>query len=466
MQLALVAGVAAVTAWLARRQSALQRFYLVGIGLIFLYLALDEYSKLHESIPHWGEVYLSLGIVMVAATAAVALRSPRSLWIWYLCLLTGLAMSAAGGVFLEVMPPMCGELGFLRFNGCLSFFVWEESLEFAGIWLALVAVLGALSEAVPMEHPQVSRFLIVLPALWILLLTALSNAARLELRLVAQPSAVQFESGVRLDGYRIDTGAQTAVVRLYASAKQVDYIGLGYSIHLVDQVSGGSLASRDDWADRNQSFWPFGPDYSPVFLQWMEVEIPPQAPVNRALWVVLSVWREEGGAFVTQEVTESDLQLLDDTQVVLGELVLPAVSADMSTAGLAKLDNGFVLAAVEMPEHAQAGETLRMSFTWRSDVDGQEDHVQFLHFGNVESGDWWVYDQLPLGDRLPTRLWYKGLADSEVWQVPLPADLAPGRYEVFTGLYRTRDLERVPASDMDGETWLDGRVSLGNLIIE
>ena len=225
MQLALVAGVAAVTAWLARRQSALLRFYLVGIGLICLYLALDEYSKLHESIPHWGEVYLSLGIVMVAATAAVALRSPRSLWIWYLCLLTGLAMSAAGGVFLEVMPPMCGELGFLRFNGCLSFFVWEESLEFAGIWLALVAVLGALSEAVPMEHPQVSRFLIVLPALWILLLMALSNAAR-QLRLVAQPSAVQFESGVRLDGYRIDTGAQTAVVRLYASAKQVDYIGL------------------------------------------------------------------------------------------------------------------------------------------------------------------------------------------------------------------------------------------------
>ena len=54
----------------------------------------------------------------------------------------------------------------------------------------------------------------------------------------------------------------------------------------------------------------------------------------------------------------------------------------------------------------------------------------------------------------------------EVWQVPLPADLAPGRYEVFTGLYRTRDLERVPASDMDGEPWLDGRVLLGSLVLE
>ena len=47
-----------------------------------------------------------------------------------------------------------------------------------------------------------------------------------------------------------------------------------------------------------------------------------------------------------------------------------------------------------------------------------------------------------------------------------PADLSPGRYEVFTGLYRSRDLERVPARDADGVAWLDGRVLLGNLIIE
>ena len=84
----------------------------------------------------------------------------------------------------------------------------------------------------------------------------------------------------------------------------------------------------------------------------------------------------------------------------------------------------------------------------------------------VESGVWFVYDHQPLGPRLPTRLWYSGLADSETWQVPLPADLAPGRYNIFTGLYRARDQERIPASDADGEPWLDARVSLGALIIE
>ena len=92
--------------------------------------------------------------------------------------------------------------------------------------------------------------------------------------------------------------------------------------------------------------------------------------------------------------------------------------------------------------------------------------MQFLHFSHEESGEWWVYDQQPLGPRLPTRLWYSGLADSEIWQVPLPADLAPGRYTIFTGLYRTRDQQRVPASDSEGKSWLDARVRLGILTID
>ena len=149
---------------------------------------------------------------------------------------------------------------------------------------------------------------------------------------------------------------------------------------------------------------------------------------------------------------------------------------------MAKFDNGFTLDAVDMPESATPGETLAMRFAWYAVKPGREDHVQFLHLGHVspprdggsveggaesvESGNWFVFDQQPLGPRLPTRLWYVGLADSETWQVLLPAELAPGRYTVFTGLYRTRDQERVPSKDSDGTPWLDARVPLGILTIE
>ena len=62
-------------------------------------------------------------------------------------------------------------------------------------------------------------------------------------------------------------------------------------------------------------------------------------------------------------------------------------------------------------------------------------------------------------------LQYSGLADTEVWQVPLPDDLAPGKYTVFTGLYRRSDLKRVPAYDAEGTPWLDARVPLGIISI-
>ena len=197
----------------------------------------------------------------------------------------------------------------------------------------------------------------------------------------------------------------------------------------------------------------------------MEVDIPPQTQVNRALWVVLTLWREQEGEYQRQAVVASDLQLLNDTQVVLGELVLPAMPAASPTVQVAVFDNGFTLEAVDMPEHAQPGETLTIPIRWRSDADGSEDYVQFLHFVHQESGALWNHDQQPLGARLPSRLWYSGLADTETWQVPLPADLSPGRYSVFTGLYSPSDLQRVPTTDADGTSFVDARISLGDLTI-
>ena len=129
---------------------------------------------------------------------------------------------------------------------------------------------------------------------------------------------------------------------------------------------------------------------------------------------------------MAQKIISSDHQLLNDTQVVLSEWVLPGESTASQTIPLAVFDNGFALDAFDLPERAQAGESMTIEFNWRSDDDGAEDYVQFLHFGHEESGSWWVNDQLPLGPRLPTRLWYSGLADSEIWEVPLPSDLAPG----------------------------------------
>ena len=119
-----------------------------------------------------------------------------------------------------------------------------------------------------------------------------------------------------------------------------------------------------------------------------------------------------------------------------------------------------------MPKRALPGETLSIPIVWHSKGESDVDYIQFLHFEHQESGEWWVYDQFPLGPRLPTRLWYTGLDDSETWQLLLPADLAPGEYGVYTGLYLANDQERVPARDADGKRFQDALVPIGTLIVD
>ena len=463
-QMALVGGVALLCAWLSRSRVAFQRLYLFGIGLVFLFLAYDEYFTVHEYRVSW-KYYIALGASVVAATLVVAARSPRQSWKWHTCLLAGLAISAAGAIHVEQFGSLCGDYGLLYIDECPPPTTWalEEILEFLGIWLTLVAMLGQFSDVSPPAHRS-QQALYLMPALWIVVIVPSAPIWPIARQVGAQPAAVEFESGAGLHAYHIDKRKKNFTVRLFLSPERWDYDGLGYSIHLVDQVSADSIVSVDTYAHRRLEF-SLGPGYVPVYRQWKRMEFPPHTPVNRALWVVLALWHKKSDKFEFQNIIVSDLQLLNDTQVVLGEFVLPAVSAATSTVPLAIFDNGFTLDTVVMPEHARSGENLTIPFSWTSDIRGREDHVQFLHFGHQESGTWWVYDQQPLGPRLPTRLWYSGLADSETWRVPLPADLAPGRYTIFTGLYRTRDQQRVPASDSDGTPWLDARVPLGMMTI-
>ncbi len=466
LQLAAVGGVALLAAWFANRHAARLRWYWLGIGLVFIFLAIDEYLALHEVIPEWELRYIALGAVVVAATLAVAWRFGRSAWPWHACFLIGLALSVAGAMLVNALPIPCGGMGVLRFDGCLEFYFLEESLEFLGIWLTLVALLGQFSAALPSAPRAAIRLLYALPALAMLAIISYSLAPRLEARLWARPAAVTFRPGIDLRGFQFEHDAGATVANLYLAARQAGFIGFGISVHLVDQVSGESLASRDEWIDRQHGLWLLGPNYAPVIRQRLQVAIPPDAPPNRALWAVLTVWRKRGGEFTRQKVDRSDLRLLDDRQVVLAEFALPGESPAPAPSLLAAFDSGFKLESADLPERAAAGETLALRFAWRSDKDSRQDYVQFLHFIHQETGDWWGFDQHPLGPRLPTRLWYSGLADSESWSVPLPADLAPGRYAVFTGLYRASDQERAPAVDADGQPWRDGRARLGGITIE
>ena len=425
---------------------------------------MDEQFQIHEGMRDIFYAHLTLGALLTAATLAAAMRSPKAERIWHGCLIAGLGISALGAIVLDSNQQICNIFGL--YTGCPRLSLVEETLELLGIWLAFVAALGLFQGVIPAPSRFVRRALYALPGLWALMIIAFALYPRLELRWHAQPAALEFKSGISIKGYAIEASQDATRLRLYASARQADYLGAGYSIHLVDQASGNSIASQDAWAHRHQSLWYFGPDYRPLYRQTMQVARPPQAPSNRALWVVLSLWRKKwDGSYPPLKLASSDRQQLSDTQVVLGELVYRDFSAAPEQDALAVFANGFQLAALDMLPAAAAGATLDIAFHWRASEDSRQDYTQFLHFAHADSGNYWGFDQMPLGPRLPTRLWYAGMADSQTWQVALPVDLAPGRYTVYSGLYRQDNLQRLQVSDARGNPFQDMRFPIGSLMI-
>ena len=491
-QLALVSAVALLTAWLARRQSAWRRLYLMALCLVFLGMAQEESVELRYILfgEAWELYYGAFVVAIVLATAAAAAKSARHIRLWHICLMVGLALAAAGALLIEQFrfTEICAALGFMSETGVCQLYALEESLELLGIWLTLVAMLGFLSQEAPAPPPRVRWFLYLFPALAVVALILVlpprfhrfndirhefnkilfSLPIRVEYQFLTQDASVIYESGMSIEAYRIYTSGDAVILEFFARTDSWNhYTGLGYSLHLVDQVSGSSVVGLGAAASRAHSLRIYGAGQSSlIFKQRMSLAVPREAAANRAHWVVLTLWRDEEGGIARQRIASSSHRLLSDTQVVLAEHAIAVQPVAAPLSQLAVFDELFTLGVVKLPERARSGESLAIAFNWRAENKVTKDYVQFLHFGNEETGEWLVFDQQPLGERLPTRLWYKGLADTETWEIPLPADLAPGRYSVFTGLYRASDMERLRVNDAEGNPVVDNRMPLGSLTIE
>ncbi len=466
----------------AQGLAGVERAYWLATGAGLGFMALVEFDLLPKYLfPRvW---YLPAGLLLVAATLMVMrLQTSRRRRALPAIFLAGLGIWALGALTIDMT----------RYNNSLSIMhALEETLELLGMLLALAALCAYASLVAPARDAQ--RVVTHTGRLVVAVLTGIllvHNYPRYQPTLAGPIAALTYPYHVRLqerlfarpldagiDGdslvltgwhYELPDPGAPASFRVWLHATRLPDYPFGIAVQLLDQANAGVIAAADkmSWDGRDMGKWRPGREF--MRIQAVDLELPADAPAKRALSLSLSFWQYAGQSAIRPlPVTHSDRPLHGDSHIILDEFVLPGPPAPAgATDSLARFANGFRLHGATLPERAAAGAGATVTFTWGATTAGSEDFIQFLHFFHDDSESYWTVDQMPLGARLPTRLWYEGLLDSEAWHVALPAGLLPGRYSVYTGLYRQADLERLAATLADGRPAGDARVPLGSILID
>ncbi|MCE2488820.1 MAG: hypothetical protein J4G17_02450 [Anaerolineae bacterium] len=354
----------------------------------------------------------------------------------------------------------------------------EETLEVLGIAVALAGTAGSAKANVPGPRIGERKFLASI-CLTYALVCILQLAAPVWQDKVFQRyyflwkgydneiSADILDGALALRGWSHATlnpgEKETIRIWLYATRPLTDYFGITFQ--LLDQENGNPIASANSRSGIDTRSWMPG-NLNSAFPK-ARLDIPQAAPTDRALWLTLSFWRIDEDEFIPVTIDTSDHPLLGDTHILLDELVFPDLAANSDRkAVVGDFANGFVLQKVDIPGRVKAGQSMDVEFLWNSVSDGVEDWTQFLHFIHETNGSHWNVDQYPLGQRLPTRLWYAGMQSREQWNVTVPPDLIAGTYKVYTGLYRLVDGQRLEVTLADGQRPEDRRIPLGSISIE
>lgn len=468
-----------------------RRAYWWFMAGVFLFLGLDEYYSFHESVDSWRTLYGLCGasIVTLSFVMYVFERDIKVL----LFLVGGLGIIGFAGIALDAFANeallsvgdftldwfICRNT-FYGIN-CQSLGILEEFLELAGASVILAGFVSYAEYTQTAHSWQWSRRALAGGALlWgVWMIGTFWVVPTVEAELLANDSKAEYLDGaLSLESYRLShdvayPGDQLDVTLFFRANKPLSE-NYYLSVHLLSHPDVNSVSQYDlqlgEW-DYPSSAWIPGP----AVKNTAHLNIPEDLPAPASYWVMVRVWvgpdlEAKTNLPVSDEtlVADTDLwRIAPDTLILYSLPVLSRAEVpDPPTATRYKFSDGFTLYGYFLPETSTPGESLTLKFWWQADQDVARPLTHFIHLVDSTSGDFFVFDQLPFGGRLPSDDWPKGLKAVDQWTFELPGDIPVGEYVVYMGMYETSTVIRVPVTDENGAPVQDDVINLGAITLE
>jgi hypothetical protein len=109
---------------------------------------------------------------------------------------------------------------------------------------------------------------------------------------------------------------------------------------------------------------------------------------------------------------------------------------------------------------ARQGDAVHVRLLWLARQPMEESYKVFIHVINDQGKLLAQTDSRPQHYAGNTNRWIPGQVTYDQFEVALPADAPPGRYQVRVGLYNEADGQRLPKLDATGKA-IDDQVLLG-----
>jgi hypothetical protein len=107
------------------------------------------------------------------------------------------------------------------------------------------------------------------------------------------------------------------------------------------------------------------------------------------------------------------------------------------------------------------GDALTLDLVWRADRAPQADYTVFMHLRRAaDGGQIAAFDSPPVNGAAPTSGWAPGATITDTRALQIPADAAPGQYDVVIGWYQYPSFERLRIDGQDATEYAVSRVTI------